>query len=111
MPNGRRKKFRVHRLVAESFVENPHGLSWVNHINGDKSDNRSENLEWVTPHRNTMHSLRSGLQKTKLNETQVRVIRHLRGHMAYAEIGRLFGVSGQFARDVAIGRHMSWVEG
>lgn len=38
----------VHRLVAEAFVENPHKLTYVTHLNGDDLDNRAENLRWVS---------------------------------------------------------------
>lgn len=44
--HGIRDRRYVDVLVAEAFVPNPHNYTWVNHINGDKSDNRVENLQW-----------------------------------------------------------------
>src|SRR5215216_144885 len=48
MVGGRRRKFTVHRLVAQAFVDGYSPELTVNHINGDKADNRIRNLEWVS---------------------------------------------------------------
>lgn len=51
----------VHRLVAETFLEKFEGYDEVNHIDGDKSNNSVENLEWVTRSYNMSHARDSGL--------------------------------------------------
>lgn len=60
--NGERKSSRVHRLVAQAFIENPYNKPFVNHLNGIKTDNTISNLEWVTASENNYHAYKTGLK-------------------------------------------------
>jgi len=68
-----KKAYSIHRLVAEAFCEKKGGANQVNHLNGIRSDNRAENLEWVTSSENHNH--------------------------AYAKLGRKGSAKGKFGKD------------
>lgn len=56
---GYSKKYRVHRLVAEAFIDNPNKLPQVNHKDENKHNNNASNLEWCTAKYNSSYGTRS----------------------------------------------------
>lgn len=107
---GTERGFYVHRLVAEAFIPNPSGLPEVNHIDSDRSNNRAENLEWVSPSGNRKHGYAFGnieppqgadQWSAKLNPDKVRRIRRLgRQGVEQRDIASMFDVAPSTINDV-----------
>lgn len=64
----------IHRLVAEAFIENPNHLPQVNHIDGNKQNNRIENLEWISASDNLIHAYKSGLKVATSNHLKKKIL-------------------------------------
>lgn len=104
--NGTSKTIFIHRLVAEAFISNPDNKPEVNHIDGNKANNRVENLEWATRSENELHSFRFLGKRPyshwkdkpryfarKFNSDQIRAIRN--DKRSRPAIAKDYGVSKQ----------------
>lgn len=68
--SNKQRTFRVHILVARTFIPNPENKPEVNHMDGDKSNNRVDNLEWNTRSENELHAYKNGLAKPSDKQKQ-----------------------------------------
>lgn len=106
---------RIHRLVAEAFIYNPDRKPYVDHIDGDKTNNNATNLRWVTQKENiNFASARGTLSrgekhwKAVLTEDIVKTIRRMgkTGKFTHAEIGRKLNCNRKTVTDII--RYKSW---
>ena len=112
---GQGSQATVHSLVMLAFVgERPDG-AWINHKNGDKTDNRLENLEYCTPKQNAEHAVHTRLQPPppgggKLTVVDVRAIKS-RIHKGErgCDIARDYGVTQQCIYSISKNKSWAWV--
>lgn len=115
------KNMQYHRVVAETFIENPQNKPFVNHKDGNKQNNAAKNLEWVTASENIKHAYTNGLEKIaygeshhahKLTEEIVRYIRRVykKRHPQYGAVAlaKKFGIDRTTVFDVVLQK--TWKE-
>lgn len=71
---GKRKGFKIHRLVADTFLDNPNNYEEVNHIDEDKTNNHVTNLEWCTHFYNMNYGTRTDRAKDKQKIAQCKKV-------------------------------------
>lgn len=102
--NGRKKRHKVHRLVAEAFIPNPDGLPVINHIDLNPQNNSVDNLEWCDQSDNIKHANKSGHRTGHTSLTEAQKKEMARQYIPYSKennfraIGARFGVSGGTVR-------------
>lgn len=116
-----RKQIRVCRAVALTFIPNPDGKPWVNHINAIRDNDHVSNLEWVTPSENAQHAFNIGTHsgekmgriQAALTDEQVHMLRS--PDLELGGVTRLaaqFGISAKSASRIRCGREgvYKWVK-
>ena len=108
--DGKQKHFCVHRLVAEAFIPNSENKFEVNHKDEDKTNNRVENLEWVTRKENLRHAVEQGLKKSgedhfraALTNEQVVCIRNNPCKLTITQLAEKFQVSKSTIGEIQLG--------
>ncbi len=104
--DGKKKHVFLHRLIADTFIPNHENKLEVNHINGIKTDNRIENLEWVTRSENIKHAYKIGLNKRILDDNKVKEIISLLPTQKNKQISAQYGVSDMSIK--LIRRGVTW---
>ena len=99
------KAFKVHRLVAVTFLETSDLSLQVNHIDGNKLNNHFTNLEWISNLDNQRHAWQTGLKQIKLSLSQVSDIKDLiKLGRSNTEIAKLYSVDQSLISNIKTGK-------
>lgn len=102
--DGKTYNEKLHRLVAYSFVANPRGYKEVDHINGNKLDNRASNLEWVSTEENLRRARENGLRPQAVSEEEIHTIcKLIRDGYGVSEIAKIVGTYTQIVAHIKNG--------
>ena len=91
--HGKSHRKQVHRLVALAFIPNVNNLPQINHIDGNKSNNVVENLEWITNRDNVIHAYNMGLKKTIQIDKNLLIDLYVNKKYAAMNIAKIMNVS------------------
>lgn len=94
--DGKNHVHRVHRLVANAFIENPNNYGYVNHIDSNSTNNDISNLEWCTAKQNADHGMRFGRvsERVKVSSKQcLEIAQMYDSKVPIKEIAKIYGIT------------------
>jgi hypothetical protein len=103
--NNHTHTYRLHVLVAKHFIPNTNNLSQINHIDGNKSNNRIDNLEWSAPLMNSRHAWQMGLANVNHLKRKVRCCNNNTIYESLNEAGRQLNLDSIEIGRVCMGRY------
>lgn len=103
--DGKRYNKYIHRLVAEVYIPNRDNKPFVNHKDGNKHNNRIDNLEWCTNSENMIHAVNNGMRKTGLNHYKCTVVvDNLGNKYSLSQAAKISNISHQYLSKMLSGK-------
>lgn len=113
-----RVKRLVHRLVGQAFIPNPENKPQINHKDSNKTNNKVENLKWLTAKENSLHSLKYGLGRDclrknkygRLNKNQIlEILEYSKKGKKQQEIADIFKINHSMVSQILSGKRWGWL--
>ena len=102
--HGTVKAHTVHRLIANTFIQNPNNLPEVNHIDGNKENNKIDNLEWVNRTENLLHAYKK-LNRSNGNEKRIVCVETGMTYKSIRQAANDYSISSSAIQEVLRGRN------
>lgn len=96
--NNKSKNIRLHKLVAEHFIDNPNNYSQINHIDGNKENNQANNLEWC----DSSYNIKDMYKRKGKYDNDNEVIQKYKELKSCNKVAKLFNMSGENIRHILI---------
>ncbi len=96
--NNKSKNIRVHKLVAQAFVPNVNNYKQINHINGDKTNNNSNNLEWCS----CSYNIKDMYKRLGKYDNDTQIVNEYKKLKSCNKVAKLFNTTGENIRQVLI---------
>ena len=96
--DGKYKNVRLHKIVAENFIDNPNNYTQINHIDGNKTNNRVDNLEWC----DCSYNIKDMYKRKGTYKNDEKIIKKYKELKSCKKVADLFNMSSEGIRQVLI---------